>query len=460
MDKKRRILKFLPIALAVALGVGILTYFLWKGDNTATAEILTAPAARRDLNSGLLVAGRITPQAGAEAEIYAKVTGTVKEVFVSPGDMVALGQKLIALDSNDLETLEIQVARAKSDLAQAEAKYAEISAGAKPEEITMAENNVKQAEINLEAAKINYERQKQLLDESKENLITARDYYEDLIQRFEEEEEGITEEDLAGAEKELTKAEEAYDGCVLQLEKAEKELKLEELKYSNARQQLSLLENKYSDQDIAATKVQVEQTRANLKDAEQRLAFADFTSPIAGVITARGVNPGNTVGKEGAAPLLTILDLGRLQVEAYVDEVEISKIATGQKAVVFIDAYPEDEFMGIVAAVSPLPFEDGNAVYFTVTIFMTNPDERLRPGLTVDTEIYLEQQENVIAVPSEAVRRVDGKQAVYVLIAGRYELRPVTTGWRDARYTEITSGLQEGEEVVVKGFDQMGTGEV
>jgi len=94
-------------------------------------------------------------------------------------------------------------------------------------------------------------------------------------------------------------------------------------------------------------------------------------------------------------------------------------------------------------------------VYFTVTVHLDNADERLRPGLTADTEILVDERENVLTVPSEAVRRSEGKQVVYIAAGDRYETREVVTGYRDLRYTEIKSGLQEGEEVVIMGFEQI-----
>jgi multidrug efflux pump subunit AcrA (membrane-fusion protein) len=127
----------------------------------------------------------------------------------------------------------------------------------------------------------------------------------------------------------------------------------------------------------------------------------------------------------------------------------------GQRAEIIFDAFLQDEFTGSIVAIAPLAVLDGNAVYYVVTVYLDDIDERLRPNLTADVTIYVDERDAVLTVPNEAIVRQGGKQVVYVQNGDLFEARPVTIGWKDSKYTEIKSGLEEGEVIVVDSVEQI-----
>ena len=159
---------------------------------------------------------------------------------------------------------------------------------------------------------------------------------------------------------------------------------------------------------------------------------------------------GETVAAGLNAPtFVTIIDLARLQVEAYVDEVDIGKITVGQNVVFTVDAFPADDFKGQVVAIYPKATIQDNVVKYVVAVDIASPYEgRLRPEMTTSVSIQLESR-HVLAIPSSAVRREGGKHFVQVLSNGRPELREVRLGWKDGPWTEVASGLVEGQQILL-----------
>jgi RND family efflux transporter MFP subunit len=187
---------------------------------------------------------------------------------------------------------------------------------------------------------------------------------------------------------------------------------------------------------------------ANLDYARTQLGYSRITAPIAGIVASVATQEGETVAASLAAPtFLTLVDLARLEVWAYVDETDIGRIAKGQAARFTVDTYPDYEFEGRVTAVYPQAEIRDNVVnYVTVVTFDPSRDRTLRPEMTTTVRIAIDPRENVLVVPRRAVRRDQGRTFV---LTPSGEKRPVTVGSRDDTFTEIVHGLREGEEVLV-----------
>ena len=196
---------------------------------------------------------------------------------------------------------------------------------------------------------------------------------------------------------------------------------------------------------------QVDSARAALKESEANLGYATITAPISGVIASVSTQDGETVAAGFNAPVfVTIVDLKRLQVDAFVDEVDIGKVHEDQKAVFTVDSYPAREFEGKVVAIYPKAVIQENVVnYDVVTDITSSYDGLLKPDMTASVTIMLEARPNVLAVPAEAVKRERGKTLLYILTDGRAEPREVKTGWKDGPWIEIAGGVEEGETVLL-----------
>jgi HlyD family secretion protein len=196
---------------------------------------------------------------------------------------------------------------------------------------------------------------------------------------------------------------------------------------------------------------QVTAARATLDYAATQLAYTRIVAPIAGVVASVATQEGETVAADFAAPtFVTLIDLSRLEVWAYVDETDIGRIQPRQKATFTVDTYGDHEFGGRVAAVYPKAEIRDNVVnYVTVVQFDPPRDRTLRPEMTTTVRIALEARDDVLALPIRAVRGAGADTYVLTRRGGSIERRRVTTGRRDDSYWEIVDGVREGDEVLV-----------
>lgn len=206
-----------------------------------------------------------------------------------------------------------------------------------------------------------------------------------------------------------------------------------------------------SELDFAERALRVAQqqeagARASLAFANTQLEYGRIVAPIAGVVASISTQEGETVAASFAAPtFVTLLDLARLEVWAYVDETDIGRIRIGQPARFTVDTYGATEFDGVVTAIYPKAEIRDNVVnYVTVVRFAPPADRTLRPDMTTTVRIALDLQKNVLALPARAVRRESGR--AFVLLANGTR-RDVGTGARDEQFIEITHGIGEGDEV-------------
>jgi len=213
-----------------------------------------------------------------------------------------------------------------------------------------------------------------------------------------------------------------------------------------ARSELDLAERA-----AAVAEQQVTAAQASLEYATTQLAYARILAPIAGVVASVSTQEGETVAASFAAPtFVTLLDLSRLEVWAYVDETDIGRIRVGQKAGFTVDTYTDHEFDGRVTTVYPKAEIRDNVVnYVTVVRFEPPRDRTLRPEMTTTVRIALNTRANVLALPIRAVRRDGDRAFVLSRHDGAIERRLVRTGSRDETYWEIVDGLREGDEVLI-----------
>ncbi len=201
---------------------------------------------------------------------------------------------------------------------------------------------------------------------------------------------------------------------------------------------------------VQVASMELELAQARLREAQVTLSYATITAPISGVIASVTTQEGETVAAGLNAPtFVTIVDLERLQVNAFVDEVDIGKVQIGQPAVFNVDAFPAHDFTGEVAAIYPTATILDNVVKYVVAIAID--DERrdlLRPEMTASVQIRLETR-TVLAIPARAIRQEGGRNVVYVSGDTRIRLRSVRVGWRDGPWAEIVEGLDEGEQILL-----------
>ena len=214
-----------------------------------------------------------------------------------------------------------------------------------------------------------------------------------------------------------------------------------------------------------------EQNKASIVGVRRNLGYATITSPIDGVVISRAVEEGQTVAAGFETPTLFTIanDLKDMQVVADVDEADIGYVAEGQRVEFTVDAYPDDVFTGNVKQVRLEATTESSVVTYEVVISASNPDLKLKPGLTANVTIYTLDRQDVCAVPSKALRFVPDTELLSKLglsvsgvpagtaasgtvwVVDGQTVRPVSvsTGVSDGDVTEIISGIQEGELVAL-----------
>ncbi len=196
---------------------------------------------------------------------------------------------------------------------------------------------------------------------------------------------------------------------------------------------------------------QVDAARAALKETQVKLSYATITAPISGVIASVATQEGETVAAGLSAPtFVTIIDLKRLQLDVYVDEVDIGKIKKSQQCIFTVYTFPAREFNGKVVAIYPKAVIQENVVNYDVVVEISGIyDGLLRPEMTASVTISLAKREQVLAVPAKAVKRERGRNIVYIQSETGPEQHEVKVGWKDGQWIEIAAGLQEGQVILL-----------
>lgn len=235
---------------------------------------------------------------------------------------------------------------------------------------------------------------------------------------------------------------------------------------TNYEREQRLLAKEYTTKDSVekakrerdVSRAQVELGKAKVKEAEEKLkalkvshSYTKIYAPISGYISAVATQEGETVVSGLSAPnLITIIDPTKLEMWIYVDETDIGRVKPGLKVEYWVDAYRDRIYKGVIDRIYPQPEIKENIVYY-LAIVKIDPNDALtlKPEMTSHVRIIIEEKANVIVVPNGAIRFEDRKNVVYVRSKGKSVRQEVVPGVRDQSYTEITSGLTEGQQVIV-----------
>lgn len=212
-------------------------------------------------------------------------------------------------------------------------------------------------------------------------------------------------------------------------------------------------------------KEQVTTARESVQKAQTNLGYATITSPIDGVVLSKSVEEGQTVAASFNTPeLFTIAqDLTDMRVIADIDEADIGGVQEGQRVTFTVDAFPDDLFEGQVTQVRQQATTESNVVTYEVVISAPNNDLKLKPGLTANVTIFTLEKNDVLAVPSKALRfmpndaflqkgqtieDVEAKSKVWTLEGNVFKAHKVEIGTNNGILTEIISGIAEGTEIL------------
>ena len=223
-------------------------------------------------------------------------------------------------------------------------------------------------------------------------------------------------------------------------------------------------------------KEQVNTSKESVQKAQTNLGYATITSPIDGVILSKSVEEGQTVAASFNTPELFVIaqDLTDMRVIADIDEADIGGVKEGQRVSFTVDAFPDDQFEGRVTQVRQQATTESNVVTYEVVISAPNNDLKLKPGLTANVTIFTLEKNDVLAVPSKALRfhpneallqkgetieDCEGDHKLWTKEGTVFKAHKVEVGTTNGIMTEITGGMKVGTEILTDFNISGGAGE-
>jgi RND family efflux transporter MFP subunit len=196
---------------------------------------------------------------------------------------------------------------------------------------------------------------------------------------------------------------------------------------------------------------QLAQLNANLDYARIQLDYTNIFAPVSGVVASVSTQEGETVAAMFSSPtFVTIIDTSRLEIKAYVDETDISKVQAGQYAEFTVDTYPDVIFEGKVVSIYPKAEILDNVVNYDVIIEISNKKGKiLRPEMTTTVNILMDTLSNVLAIPEKAITTSNGESVVYVLEDNKPVMKKITTGVKNNSLIQVVSGLKENDQLIL-----------
>ncbi|HEV2829886.1 MAG TPA: efflux RND transporter periplasmic adaptor subunit, partial [Pyrinomonadaceae bacterium] len=175
---------------------------------------------------------------------------------------------------------------------------------------------------------------------------------------------------------------------------------------SQAQVKQSQAQVQQSQASVQAAEAQVQQASAALQLAEVNLAHTTITSPIDGIVVSRDVSVGQTVAASLSAPTLFTIanDLTKMQVIANIDQADIGVVENAKSVKFSVDAFPGKDFDGKIEQMRLNPQNVQNVVTYNVVIDVDNPEQKLKPGMTANLTITIDERNNVLKVPNAALR--------------------------------------------------------
>jgi len=175
-------------------------------------------------------------------------------------------------------------------------------------------------------------------------------------------------------------------------------------------------------------------------------------SPISGVVTAINVNPGELASSAAQTPVVTVVNLAKVEVKTTVTESQINKIKQGQKVPVTISAVSDKPFTGVINNVALAA--DPISKAYPIKVQIDNAQHVLKPGMFAEVQINNKLPEALL-VPREAVVKKGDADIVWLVSKGRVKSCEVTVGVSDGKQMQILKGLKVGEQVVISGQNML-----
>jgi HlyD family secretion protein len=382
----------------------LLAGFYFGGGDSSSAQYLTARVERGNLRNTVTATG--TLQAVTTVQVGSQASGTISALYADFNSVVKKGQVVAQLDP---AVAKAQVDQANANLQQARASLAQSKAA-----VTSSRAGISDAQAKSLAAKSTVQNNQAGVSASEANVAVLKAQQDDAMSLLKQQESllkagVVAQRDYDVAMTAYKTAEAKYNQAVAQLNQS----KLSEQSSASAGVAQSQAAIDQSKAQLQQSQAQVEQNAAQVKQAEAALSLAQvnlshttITSPIDGVVVSRDVNVGQTVAASLSAPTLFTIanDLTQMQVIANIDQADIGLVEQAKSVKFSVDAFPGKDFDGKIQEMRLNPVNVQNVVTYNVVINVNNPEQTLKPGMTANLTITIDERNNVLKVPNSALR--------------------------------------------------------
>jgi HlyD family secretion protein len=406
------------VAVAVAL-VAAGGFWFW-GNNANAAEYMTAKVERGSLRNTVTATG--TLQAVTTVQVGSQASGTISALYADFNSTVRKGQVVAQLDPS---VTQAQVQQAQANLAQAQAQLQQARAGVAQSHAGVAQTRagITDARAKALAAGSTTQNQQAGVSAAEANVNVLKAQLDDAASFLRQEQSllqsgVIAQRELETAQTSYKTAEARYNQSVAQLKMAQLSAQSQAtagqtqaaaaVEQAQAQAQQSQGQVVGAQAQVQNAAAAVEQARAALQLAQINLQHTTITSPIDGVVVSRDVNVGQTVAASLSAPTLFTIaqDLTQMQVIANIDQADIGLVEQAKSVNFTVDAFPGQEFKGTIQQMRLNPQNVQNVVTYNVVIDVTNPEQKLKPGMTANLNVTIDERNDVLKVPNSALRFV------------------------------------------------------
>ena len=400
------------IVLVAVLSLSTLTYRMLSRD-VPEVEVTRAAAESSDVGGTVLSAtGYIV--AHHTINVNSKVTGRLAWIGVEKGDKVKEGQVLVRLED---EEFRASYEQAKGALDNARAYLEELEHGSRPEEIQAAQHNLDEARATLVSDKLTLDRTKELSSAG----VVSRQALDDATAKFDSDQQKVNSLDKAS----------------------------------------QLMQIGPRPEEIARARGSLAQAQGLADYAKSQLDATVIRAPVTGTILDRTAEKGELITAQFASAaaggpqgsVVSLADLNDIQVELDIAQSDFARLGPKQKGIVTVDAYPDKQYRGEIAQISPEANRQKATVQVKVQVL--NPDEYLRPEMNATVKFLADEQKSASSkptgafIPATALRDHDGKKIVFLSFDGKAHMREVhVLSQRSDGF--LVDGLVGGESVITK----------
>ncbi len=395
--------KQLIVGGAVVAVLGIAAYYYW-GNQSSAPQYLTAKIERGNLRNTVTATG--TLQAVTTVQVGSQASGTLVALNADFNSIVRKGQVIAQLDP---AVSKAQVDQARANVQQARASLQQAIAS-----VSGSRAGVSDAQAKALAAKSTVQNNQSGVSGAQANLAVLKAQLDDANAFLKQQDylmkSGvIAQRDYDLANTAYKTAEARYNQAATQVNQAvlsEQSSAGSGIAQSQAQLQQSQAQVQQSQAQVQQAQAQVQQAEAALRLAEVNLAHTTITSPIDGIVVSRDVNVGQTVAASLSAPTLFTIakDLTQMQVIANIDQADIGLVEQAKSVKFSVDAFPGKDFDGQIQQMRLNPQNVQNVVTYNVVIDVANPEQKLKPGMTANLTVTIDERNNVLKVPNAALR--------------------------------------------------------